>query len=121
MKYLTGSVEHALDGKNRIRIPKKFKDAFGEDETLYFVRYTGGCIAVYPKSSIDERLEALKDIKSDNKELLRAKRAILGAIQEVEEDNQGRTTLSAELREYAGIDKTVLTIAIEDAYGVLPF
>ena len=113
MKYLTGTVEHALDGKNRIRIPKKFKDAF-EGEPLYFVRYTGGCIAVYPKSAIDERLETLKGIKSDNKDLLRAKRAILGAIQQVEEDTQGRTTLSAELRSYAGIEKNVLTVAMGD-------
>lgn len=141
MKYLTGSYEHSLDGKNRIRIPKKLKDAF-DGQQLFFVRYTGGCIAVYPKSAIDERLEGLRAIKSDNKEQLRAKRAILGAIQEVEEDNQGRTTLSPELRAYAGIDKTVLTIAmgdyleiwsperykseteamsLEDAYSVLPF
>ena len=113
MKFVTGSVEHALDGKNRIRIPKKLKDAF-EGEKLFFVRYTGGCIAVYPRSALDERLEGLKNIRSDNKTLLRAKRAILSAIEEVEEDNQGRTTLSPEMRAYAGIDKNVLTIGMGD-------
>lgn len=113
MKYLTGSVEHALDNKNRIRIPKKYKDNF-DGETLFFVKYTGGCIAVFPKSALDERLESLKSIRSDNKDLLRAKRAILGAIEEIEEDTQGRTTLSAEMRAYAGIDKNVLTVAMGD-------
>ncbi len=113
MKYVTGSIEHALDAKNRIRIPKKLKDAF-EGEKLFFVRYTGGCIAVYPLSALNERLEALKGIKSDNKQLLKAKRAILGAIEEVEDDNQGRTTLSAEMRAYAGISKNVLTIGMGD-------
>lgn len=113
MKFVTGSYVHSLDAKNRIRIPKKLKDAF-EGQKLYFMRYTGGCIAVYPASALEERLEELKPVKSDNKELLRAKRALLGAIEEIEEDNQGRTTLSAEMRSYAGIDKTVLTIGMGD-------
>ncbi len=113
MKFITGSVEHALDAKNRIRIPKKLKDAF-EGEKLFFVRYTGGCIAVFPNSALNERLDGLKNIKSDNQQLLKAKRAILGAIEEVEEDNQGRTTLSSEMRAYAGITKDVLTIGMGD-------
>ncbi len=113
MKFITGSVVHTLDSKNRIRIPKKLKDAF-EGEKLFFVRYTGGCISVYPQSALDARLEGLKNIKSDNKELLKAKRAILGAIEEIEEDNQGRTTLSAEMRAHAGISKDVITIGMGD-------
>lgn len=113
MKYITGSVVHSLDGKNRIRIPKKMKDDF-EGEKLYLMRYTGGCIAVFPASALNERLEALKGIKSDNQPLLKAKRALLGAIEEVVEDQQGRTTLSAEMRSYAGITKNVLTIGMGD-------
>ena len=107
-----GSIEHQLDGKNRIRIPKKFrKDMEGE---LYFMKYSGGCIAVLTRSDLDERLSVLKEIKSNQPKLLQAKRQLLASIEKIEEDDQGRIVLSASMREYAHITKDVVTRGVMD-------
>lgn len=114
MYSFIGSIEHQIDEKKRIRIPKKLRDQIPRSEQLYFVRYTNGCIAVFPSSSLNERLEALKNIRSDQPQLLQAKRAILSAIEEVQEDSQGRIVLSSMMRAHAGITKEVLTIGVGD-------
>ncbi len=114
MKYFTGRIEHSLDEKNRIRIPKKYRQEFPENEKIYFVRYTKGCIAVFSESALAKRLEVLEEIKSNQPELQLAKRVILSAIEEIEEDKQGRTVLSAVMRKHAGITKDVVTIGMGD-------
>lgn len=114
MNNFKGSVLHSLDDKNRIRIPKKYRDDFPKGEKLYFMRYTKGCIAVLSESALASRLEALNEIKSNQPRLQMAKRVILASIEDVEEDTQYRTVLSAAMRKHAGITKEVLTIGMGD-------
>ncbi len=114
MQYFTGSISHQLDAKNRIRIPKRYRSAFPENEKLYFMRYTKGCIAVLSESALGERLAALSDIKSDKPLLQQAKRAILSAVEPVEEDDQKRAVLSQTMRSHAGIEKDVMTVGMGD-------
>lgn len=112
MSNFSGTVSHQLDGKNRIRIPAKFRAELGDD--FYFMAGAQGCIFVYPKQALEERLEALKSIRSSDPEKMRAKRKIESSIERVSEDDQGRTTLSAMLRKHASIEKEVVTIGMGD-------
>ncbi len=112
MEYFSGIVEHQLDAKNRIRIPAKFRSALGKE--VYFVAGAQNCIAVYSKTSLDERLEELRNVRSNEPEKLKAKRVIQGSIERVEEDTQGRTLLSNFFRKYAQIGKDVITIGMGD-------
>lgn len=114
MAGFIGCVEHQVDEKNRIRIPKKYRDQIPKAEDIYFVRYASGCIAVLTGSALADRLQTLNGIRSDQPKLLKAKRAILSAIEEVEEDKQGRIVLSAAMRAHAGIKKDVITIGVGD-------
>ncbi len=107
-----GTVSHQLDGKNRIRIPKKFRKDLGDE--YYFVAGSQGCIGVYPKAALEERLEALKSIRASEPQKLLAKRKIESSVEEVNEDDQGRTLLPQPLRAHAGIEKDVVTIGMGD-------
>ncbi len=112
MKYFSGTVSHQLDAKNRIRIPAKFRNDL--DAAYYFVAGAQGCISVFPKAALEERLEALKNVRSSDPAKMLAKRKIQSSVEKVEEDAQGRTLLSAFLRNHAKINKDVVTVGMGD-------
>ncbi len=112
MKMLTGKVAHQLDAKNRIRIPAKYKNEFPRDEKLYFVEYGAGCISVMPESVLTQKLAAFDEVNPGDPELMNAKRRILCSIDEVSEDPQGRAPIPKTFREYAGLEKDVVTVGM---------
>ena len=112
MKFLSGKVAHQLDAKNRIRIPAKFKNAFPEHETLYYVEYAPDCITVMPESVLSEKLASFDEVDPGDPQLMLAKRRIMSSIDEVVEDAQGRAQLPKSFREYAGLVKDVVTVGM---------
>ena len=112
MKLLSGKVVHQLDAKNRIRIPAKYKNAFPEKEKLYFVEYADGCVTVMPESVLDERLASFDEVNPGDPEMMNAKRRIMCSIEELTEDPQGRAQIPKYFREYAGIEKDVVTVGM---------
>ena len=113
-KLLSGQVSHQLDQKNRIRIPSKYKNAFPEGETIFFVHYNNDCLFIMPDSSLQRRLARYSEVNTSDKKLLDAKRTVMRRIYPIEEDTQGRTVLSQSLRTTFGIVKDVVTIGMGD-------
>ncbi len=114
MKLLSGKAEHALDAKNRIRIPHQFRKAFPEGEAVYFVMYNDRCIFIMPESSLQEHISRFLSVTTSEPDKMRARLIISERISEITEDTQGRTVLNAALREKAGIRKDVVTIGVGD-------
>ena len=106
MKILTGACYHGMDGKNRIRIPSKFKSELTKDnEDLHFVQYSEGCIAVMNDSVLQKRFGKFDDLDPTDEDMLDAMRFIMSKVEDVEEDGQGRIVLSKNMREFIGADK----------------
>lgn len=106
MKFLTGTALHNMDAKNRIRIPAKFKTEFSkENEGLHFVLYSEGTIAIMTDSVLAKSFCSYIDADASDVELLRAKRFFMSRVEDIEEDGQGRITLSKRVRDYIGADK----------------
>lgn len=117
MKRLYGTYEHQLDDKNRIRIPAKFLAVFDkeyEGEPLYFVIYTDGRIAIMPESVLDERTGQLKTLLPDETDAMNALSKILGTVEEVNKDGQGRAIIPKFLRNEVRIEKDVVTVGMGD-------
>ena len=112
MDFFGGTVSHQLDGKNRIRIPSKFRSKLGDD--FYFMARPDGCIGVYPKAALDATIERLRAITTGNPEKLKALRIVMSSIEDAKEDDHGRIILSAELRKHANIVKDVITNGVGD-------
>lgn len=112
MKFLTGTVAHQLDAKNRIRIPAKFRNAFPEGEKLYYVEYNPGRVAVMPESVLGIRMGVFNDITPDDEEAMDAMARILGSVEEVAEDPQGRTQIPRTFRDHAEIAKEVVSVGM---------
>ena len=104
MFFLTGEYDHQIDAKNRIRIPSKLK---GEEDKFYFSKGTNGCIFVFYKDAIIEKLEKLEEIKISDIEKQKGMRAFTKSLKLVEVDPHGRLVIPPELKSFAKIVKDI--------------
>lgn len=112
MDYLTGSSDHQMDTKYRIRIPGKFRPLLGND-----ISFMAGqnCICVYSRTALNEMIERkIKPITSDDTERYAAARRLLSSIESVKEDDQGRIVVPPHLRAIAKLTKEVRSVGMID-------
>ena len=105
-----GEYNHTIDAKGRLIIPSKFREVLGEEFVI--TKGLDGCLFVYDNqewNAFEEKLKALPLNKKDNRQFVRF---FLAGAAEVEVDKQGRILLPANLREYAGIDKEVVSVGV---------
>ncbi|MBQ8319956.1 MAG: hypothetical protein IJX81_03655 [Clostridia bacterium] len=107
----SGTYEHQLDDKNRLRIPARFKkDLTGEhgEKTYSFARGMHGCIYVFPEEVLEETIAELSKEKMG--ESSKASLLFFSSIYPAEEDAQGRVVLPTRLKTLAGISKDIVTV-----------
>ena len=108
---LFGEYKHQLDEKNRMRLPAKLKSKLGERYVI--LKGSNNCLFVFSQeeleTTITEKLKALPltDIKAQ-----RTVRAMFSSGYEVEEDNQGRFLLPSALKQFAKINKAVVSVGV---------
>ena len=103
-----GEYEHALDAKNRIFIPAKYREELGE--TFVIAKSVDKCLTVYTMAEWEKlkaKLDSLPGTKSRQ-----IKRFIYANASDVQSDSQGRVLISSALREYAGIEKNAVIIGV---------
>ena len=102
--------QHTLDTKSRIIVPIKFREELGDK----FVMTKGldHCIFVYPLSEWNSFQEKLKTLPLTNQNARMFVRFFLSGAVECELDKQGRVLISPNLRDYADLDKEVVSIGV---------
>lgn len=124
MVGFNGTVSHQIDEKFRVRIPSKFWPKGEENEEdksgkeFYFMAGPQGCIRVYRKEALDERLNRMREVPSNSLDKMNAKRKILGSIESVETDKQGRVVIPANLRAYAKITRDLISVGMDDHFEI---
>ena len=104
---LIGNAVHNLDTKGRIVIPARYRDDFGSSVfALYGVK---GCIRLY---SYDEFMKVTEKVINGDISMDAFKRKILGSVENVSFDAQGRILLSENLRKKAGITDKVRMVGM---------
>ena len=102
-----------LDAKGRMAIPAKFRkhlDVCCEGRLVITIDHSDHCLQLYPLPEwelVEEKLAALPSL---NPQVRRLKRMLLGYATECEMDGNGRILLPAKLREFAGLDKSMVMI-----------
>jgi MraZ protein len=107
---LFGEYDHQVDAKNRIRIPSKLKAELSGG--YVFMKGAAKCISVYPANKIDELISNFSALSTFDKEAQESFAEFMSSFYPGDEDGQGRVVLPEKLREYAGIDKEVVTIGM---------
>lgn len=107
-----GEYEHALDSKNRIIVPSKFREELG----IKFILTKGldGCLYAYPLNEWKSLEEKLKKLPLTNKNARAFVRFFFSGANEMELDKQGRTLIPQSLLEYAAVKKEIVSIGVSN-------
>ena len=103
---LIGRYDYALDAKNRLNFPARFRAEMGE--TFVVTCWLDGCLVAFPASKWENMAAQLENCNLADARAVQHK-LFPNAI-EVTPDKQGRIQLPAKLREYAGLDHDVTII-----------
>lgn len=105
---LIGEVNHSIDAKGRYIIPARFREDLGEKFVL--VKGLDDCIFVYPMAKWQTVIDSLEQLSATDPRARRFSRSFTARAFDVEIDKQFRVVLPPVLREFAGIEKDVITV-----------
>ncbi len=97
-----------LDEKGRIFLPAKFRDELAEG--LVVTRGQDRCLAIWPLADFVEQTQQLRSAPSSSKQVRDYQRMLASGASDETLDKQGRLTIPAPLRAYAGLDKEVVVV-----------
>lgn len=109
---LIGEYAHALDAKNRMIIPSKFREELGEKFIL--TKGLDGCLYAYPHNEWTILEDKLKKLPLTSKDARAFVRFMFSGANECEIDKQGRTLIPQNLIEYANIKKEIVSIGVSN-------
>ena len=101
-----------LDGKSRLAIPTKYREVLilESSRSIVLTAHPHGCLLLYPKSAWEPIQEKVMKFSSFYKKSSGLQRLLVGYAEDVNVDASGRILLSAELRTYANIDKSLMLV-----------
>lgn len=105
-----GEYQHALDTKNRIIVPAKLREELGNKFVI--TKGLDGCLYVYPLVEWKILEEKLKTLPLTNKDARAFVRFFFSGACEIELDKQYRGVIPQNLKEYAGIEKDIVSIGV---------
>jgi MraZ protein len=106
-----GSEQHALDHKGRLIVPARFRERLGPQFVLT-IAHPDPCLALYPTATWTEFCGRLESVSVKDERYRRYLRYIFAHSEEVGCDNQGRMLVPALLRQYAGIERQVVSVGL---------
>lgn len=111
LKVFQGSSALTLDGKGRINVPTRHRDALVEQAQgcLTITRHPDGCLLVYPRREWENKREQIAAFPMQARAL---QRLLLGNAQDVEIDASGRVLIAPELRVAAGLSRDVMLLGM---------
>lgn len=101
-----------LDSKGRLAIPTKYREALMQhcEGQMVLTVDRDHCLLLYPLPDWEEIERKLVKLPSFNAQARRLQRLLIGHATECELDGSGRILLAPPLREFAGIEKSVVMI-----------
>lgn len=111
----TGEYSHSIDAKGRIVLPAKFREELGDSFFITKGNVTGKenrNVCVYTKAAWLEYVDKLNKIPTSDKLASKFVRSIISGASECEPDKNGRVLIPQNLREFADLDKDVVSIGL---------
>lgn len=105
-----GEYNHTIDAKGRLIVPAKFREQLGSEFVV--TKGLDGCLFVYSNEEWKHIEDKFREIPLTTKDARKFSRFFFAGAAMCEVDKQGRILLPANLREYAGIDKEVVSVGV---------
>ena len=102
---MTGIYQHSIDSKGRVFIPARLREELGD--VFYVTISMEKCLNIYNSFSwnlFSEKVNAMPYVKQ------RRMRPVFANAAKCEMDSQGRFLIPLNLREYAGLTKSVTVV-----------
>lgn len=109
---LLGEYQNTIDNKGRIIIPSRFREELGHRFIL--TKGLDHCLIIYSMEEWKRFEDKLKSLPIASKEARSFVRYFFSGAVECEADKQGRMNIPPHLREYARIEKDLVTIGVSD-------
>lgn len=103
-----GTYRNTIDSKNRMIVPSKFRDQLGGKCML--TKGFDECLYIYTMDYYEEMAEKLAALPQSDAEFREFIRDFFGNSVLCDLDSQGRVIIPANLREYAHINKDLITV-----------
>ena len=110
--YFSGEFAHSLDEKGRLAIPAKLRGRFKEGAVV--TRWLGECLAIWPETGWAALNADMAKRPRTDPSASRFRHFVLAGAHEADPDGQGRVTVPAHLREYAGLASEAVVIGNSD-------
>lgn len=107
---MNGCYRHNIDGKGRLFMPAKLREALGN--VYYITRGLDNCIAVYSTDKWNELENRVNELPLSKARHMQ--RMLFGSAQQCEPDAQGRILLPQILRDYALLEKDAVVVGVSD-------
>ena len=110
-----------IDGKGRLAVPTRYRDALGAQEgasLVVTIDTEETCLLLYPAKQWQVIEDNLQRLPSFNAAARRIQRLLIGHATDVELDSNGRLLLPPLLRDYACLDKRVVMIGQGNKFEV---
>ncbi len=107
-----GEYLHAVDNKNRIIVPSKFREELGNK--FIITKGLDGCIYAYTLEEWKLLEEKLVKLPLTSKNARAFTRFFFSGANEIELDKQGRALIPQSVLDYADIDKEVVSIGVSN-------
>lgn len=112
-----GSQSIVLDAKGRMAIPSKYRDMLAaacNGRLVITASPYERCLTIYPEPQWREVSAKLSALPNSNKAVRRVQRLVLGNATELELDSNGRVLLPSILRTFAGLDKKLVLVGLNE-------
>jgi MraZ protein len=112
---LTGTYERTLDEKQRLALPKRFRELIKDDgQPLFLTPGTDGSLALYAGTTFARMADKLAAQSPTAQDVRAFGRLLYAQSQSVELDGQGRFRVPPELARHAELGRECVLIGVGD-------
>lgn len=109
---LMGKYQNSIDVKGRMIVPSKYREELGYRCVL--TRGIDKCLYIYPMPQWEKFMEKLAALPTTDPNARAFVRHFYANAVECDIDKQGRMGIPQELRDYANIEKELVTVGLLD-------
>ena len=105
-----GEYNHTIDAKGRMIVPSKFREQLGNEFVV--TKGLDGCLFVYPHEEWHNIEEKFRNVPLTTKDARKFSRFFFAGAATCELDKQGRILIPPVLREFADLQKDVVSVGV---------
>lgn len=109
-RMFMGEYNHTIDAKGRMIVPSKFRELLGNEFVV--TKGLDGCLFVYPNEEWHNIEEKFRTVPLTTKDARKFSRFFFAGAAACEVDKQGRILIPPVLREFADIQKDIVSVGV---------